>query len=227
MPRPAFPITSGQPAETFATALEQAAIGAKKAERTRAAIRAAVCRLLDTTPPDRLKVTDICRAAGIAHGTFYIYFKDVHAVLGSILGDFVPFVQQVMRHAGRSGGGIGLDRVRPATAAYVRLFEHNVGLMRCLTAGLEDFPEARDAFQRLNRDWARTVATAACRSLPPGTPSPVPDDLMRRAYALGGMVDQYLIALHVHRDPTVAALSADREAVIDTLTHIWTRGMTP
>ncbi|MCA1940502.1 MAG: hypothetical protein LDL26_05840, partial [Caenispirillum bisanense] len=60
-----------------------------------------------------------------------------------------------------------------------------------------------------------------------GAATPDRDELLRRAYALGGMVDQYLVALHVHRDPTLAALSADREAVVDTLTLIWKRGMTP
>lgn len=218
------------PDSAFADVLEQAAAGARKAERTRAAIRAAVCRLLDDGPPEHLKVADICRAAGIAHGTFYIYFKDIHAVIGAVLADFVPFVQAVMRAAGRSGGSgaAGLDRVRPATAAYVALFARNVGLMRCLTAGLEGFPEAREAFQRLNREWAHTVADAARReAAASGAATPDRDELLRRAYALGGMVDQYLVALHVHRDPTLAALSADREVVVDTLTLIWKRGMTP
>lgn len=221
------------PDSAFADVLEQAAAGERKAERTRAAIRAAVCRLLDAGPPEHLKVADICRAAGIAHGTFYIYFKDIHAVIGAVLADFVPFVQAVMRAAGRSsvggGTGAGLDRVRPATAAYVVLFARNVGLMRCLTAGLEGFPEAREAFQRLNREWAHTVADAALRDAAATGAGPLPDrdELLRRAYALGGMVDQYLVALHVHRDPTLAALSADRAAVVDTLTLIWIRGMTP
>ncbi|SOE00319.1 TetR/AcrR family transcriptional regulator [Caenispirillum bisanense] len=216
------------PDSAFADVLEQAAAGGRKAERTRAAIRAAVCRLLDDGPPEHLKVADICRAAGIAHGTFYIYFKDIHAVIGTVLADFVPFVQAVMRAAGRSGGSAGLDRVRPATAAYVALFARNVGLMRCLTAGLEGFPEAREAFQRLNREWAQTVAEAARRdAAAAGRALPDRDELLRRAYALGGMVDQYLVALHVHRDPTLAALSGDDDTVINTLTLIWKRGMTP
>lgn len=51
------------------------------------------------------------------------------------------------------------------------------------------------------------------------------EELLRRAYALGGMVDQYLTALHLTRDPALIAVSANREAMIDTLTSIWTKGM--
>jgi hypothetical protein len=50
---------------------------------------------------------------------------------------------------------------------------------------------------------------------------------MRRAYALGGMVDQYLSSLLLSRDPTLIALSSDREATLETLSLIWERGMMP
>jgi hypothetical protein len=39
------------------------------------------------------------------------------------------------------------------------------------------------------------------------------------------MVDQYLSSLFLSKDPNLAAVSQDREAVLDTLTLIWERGM--
>ena len=51
------------------------------------------------------------------------------------------------------------------------------------------------------------------------------EEMMRRAYALGGMVDQYLTALFVTKDPWLTAISQDTEAVIATLTDVWTKGM--
>ncbi|MGA7972982.1 MAG: hypothetical protein WCA36_09255, partial [Pseudolabrys sp.] len=50
-------------------------------------------------------------------------------------------------------------------------------------------------------------------------------ELLRRAFALGGMVDQYLSSLLLSQDPNLAGVSQDREAVLDTLTLIWERGM--
>jgi len=50
---------------------------------------------------------------------------------------------------------------------------------------------------------------------------------MRRAYALGGMVDQYLSGLYLSRDDGIIAVSGDAGAVVDTLTMIWKKGMQP
>lgn len=205
--------------DRYADALIDAARTAPKSARTKARLQSALSRLLDDDPPAALKVAAIARAAGTAHGTFYTYFPDIRTGLTETLTGFVGFLQDRMRTAARQGG-TAADRSRKTTAAYVRLFEVNRGLMRCLVTRMEAFPEATDAFRRLNRDWTETVATARARH------SDAPrDELLRRAHALGGMVDQYLIALHFGGDPELDRLSRDRAAVIDTLTHIWEQGM--
>lgn len=208
----------------FEHVLLQAAEQGRKSERTQARLRAAACRLLETTAPTEIKVADICRAAGIAHGTFYIYFRDIRHLLSDTLQAFVAFLTAQMRHASRAG-----DRIRSTTAAYVWLFEENAGLMRCLVARIESFPEATRAFERLNRDWAETVAEARMRQLARWSRAAAPprEELLRRAYALGGMVDQYLIMMLFGSDPALSGVSRDRDAVIDTLSLIWERGMQP
>ena len=49
------------------------------------------------------------------------------------------------------------DATRNTTAAYMRLFEDNAGLMKCLVIGVDSFPQAREEFQRLNHEWIETV----------------------------------------------------------------------
>jgi AcrR family transcriptional regulator len=203
----------------FGDALIHGACAAPKAERTRARLQAAISALLDDTAPADLKVADIARAAGSAHGTFYTYFPDIRAALAETLTGFVAFLQSRMRDAARAGE-TPQDRARQATAAYVRLFEENRGLMRCLVTRMAPFPEASAAFERLNREWTETVVAAWARRS--DTPR---DELLRRAHALGGMVDQYLIMLHFGTDPELARISRDRAAVVETLSHIWQQGM--
>lgn len=203
----------------FGDALIHGTRMAPKAERTRARLQSAICLLLDDTAPADLKVADIARAAGSAHGTFYTYFPDIRAALAETLTGFVGFLQVRMRDAARAGD-TQQDRARQATAAYVQLFEENRGLMRCLVTRLEPFPEASAAFERLNREWTETVVAAWARRS--DTPR---DELLRRAHALGGMVDQYLIMLHFGSDPDLTRISRDRAAVIETLSHIWQQGM--
>ena len=208
----------------FADALLATASGARKSDRTRARLQSAVCDLLDDAVPADLRVDHVCARAGTSHGTFYVYFADIPSLLTETLAGFVDFLEARLREAGRATA----DRPRAATAAYVALFEANRGLMRCLVSRAGDLPEANALFEAMNRRWAETVAEAALRrAAAQGRPAPDRDDLLRRAYALGGMVDQYLVTLFFGSDATLAALSEDREAVIDTFTALWNRGLAP
>ncbi|MEC7762643.1 MAG: TetR/AcrR family transcriptional regulator [Pseudomonadota bacterium] len=211
----------------FAERIAERAAQGIKSERTQARLQAAVCTLLETTLPSDLKVADICRAEGVAHGTFYVYFRDIRHILSETLTAFVGFMQVIMRRAAREGDGS--DGVRRTTAAYVALFEQNAGLMRCLVTRMDDLPEAAVAFEKLNREWTDTVVMARQRRLSREDKAGLieREELLRRAHALGGMVDQYLIMLLFGRDSTLADISRDRDAVINTLTLIWERGMEP
>jgi len=196
----------------------------RKRDRTRAAIQNAGCELLSHTPLNSLTVSDICRKAKIAHGTFYIYFADRQELVANLLLLFVAFIQGVMRSASESQN---TDPVHAATSAYFKLFEQNPGLMKCLLNHQEDFPASKKAFQTLNREWATTVVESTERTLENsgGVGELSRDELFRRAYALGGMVDQYLSALVLNEDQTLLSVSKDKESVINTLAHIWKRGM--
>ncbi len=211
---------------SYRAELERAARGKKKGERTGALIRIATCRLLDNVTPQELTVSAICKQAKIAHGTFYIYFSDRNALLGDLTLGFVHFVQKVMRAAGRDNPD---DTIRAATGAYFELFQQNRGLMKSLVNHLDGFPETREAFHRLNREWIGTVVAAVERRLSrEGRASSVGhEELMRRAYALGGMTDQYLAGLLLSQDPTMQVISSDKADVVNTLSLIWKRGMEP
>ncbi len=195
-----------------------------KGDRTRARIKKAAGELLNDRGPLDLKVTDICQQAGISNGTFYIYFADRPRLLEDLLTGFVGFLQTGMRDASKTAPG---DPMRAATEAYYDLFRCNRGLMRCLIHHMDSFPEAKRAFHQLNTEWIETiVASARQRLAREGRVDAVPaDELRRRAYALGGMVDQYLSNLFLSEDPALAAVSRSDEAVLDTLTLIWKRGL--
>jgi TetR/AcrR family transcriptional regulator, ethionamide resistance regulator len=193
----------------------------RKRERTRTDLLVAGANFLAAQPPERLTVSAVCKAAGVAHGTFYLHFSDRNDLAGCVLSSFVDYLQAEMRAAARGSG----DATRNATAAYMRLFEENCGLMKCMVVGVDAFPQAQEMFQRLNHEWIETVVRAARRR--PGSSGLTDADLMRRAYALGGMVDQYLAALFVTNDPWIRVISQDREAVLDMFTDLWRKGMSP
>lgn len=194
--------------------------GALKRDRTKYAFRIAACRYLDAHTLASLTVADICSAAGMANGTFYLHFPDRNMLVSDLLLGYVDFIQTALRAASRRHCD---DTVRGPTEVYFDLFEQNPGLMRCLMNNLEDFPEAMAAFQKLNREWVITVAGSFRRKNPETSMSET--EVLRRIYALGGMVDQYLAALFLNNDQTLRSISMDREAVIDTLTTLWIKGL--
>lgn len=222
------PIAGPGTALSYPAHLGDVAKNGRKGARTKAAICVATCHYLDGHSANTLTVSGICKQTGIAHGTFYLHFADRNALLAELLLGFVDFVQIAMRTSTSTSTstptatGTG-DKVRASTEVYYDLFAANRGLMKCLVNRFEDFPEALAAFQKMNHDWVMTVVTAARRRNPSG---PLPEDeRIRRAYAMGGMVDQYLTAVLLNNDPTLSPLSQSRAQVIDTLTTLWKKGL--
>lgn len=195
----------------------------RKGERTGLRIRVAACELLDATSPDRLRIQDVCERAGIAQGTLYLYFSDRDALLAALLQEFVSFLHAGMTLSTRDSRSAD-ESVRLATLAYCRHFEANRGLMRCLVHFHESFPKARAVVDAWNRTWIETIVRSVRdRSRHAGGADVAVRDLRRRAYALGGMVDQYLAAIYLQRDPNVVAVAGDMRAIAGTLTYIWCR----
>lgn len=207
---------------SFSAELATVTKAVKKGEKTKAALQIAMCKCLDRTSLADLTIADICDHAEVAHGTFYIYFSNRNALVADVLLRFCEFVQARMRQASRGDPG---RPARAATSAYMRLFEQNLGLMKCLLHHLDGFPEAQRAFQTLNREWLETVAASTANRLQQSGRFIDHDELMRRAYALGGMVDQYLAGVLLDKDPNMERFSRNPEAIIDTLNLLWKRGM--
>jgi len=196
----------------------------KKRDRTKASIQFAMCQLLETNQLSTLTVADICRAANIAHGTFYIYFTDREMLVTELLTGFVDFIQETMLLESNESQ---IDPVRKTTAAYIELFENNTGLMKCLLNHQEDFTVPSEQFHKLNVTWAKIVVSTAMKKTSENTcdNDEREEELLRRAFALGGMVDQYLASVYIYKDPVLKDISQDKEKVIETLSFIWKQGM--
>jgi AcrR family transcriptional regulator len=222
-----------QPGDEFVAVLRLAAAspGLAKSERTRLTLLAAIAaRLTAGVEAASLRVSDIAAEAGVAHGTFYRYFADRQSAVEALVADFVRFLRDRLaesRLAVSPDGPPGSRaRVRAATLTYVRLFRANAGLMRCLMDLGSAGAGFRDSFHALNRAWNSRVATAIAqhRVALAGEAPHTATAMLPIAYALGGMIDEFLAQLYLRRDPTLAALAGDEAAVADLLTELWCRG---
>jgi TetR/AcrR family transcriptional regulator, ethionamide resistance regulator len=210
----------------FLAALRRAAEapGLGKTERTRLKLLAAIAaRLSAGIEEAALRVADIAAEAGLAHGTFYRYFADRRVAVGALVADFVRFLRDRLAES-RDGPPGSRARVRAATLTYVRLFRDNAGLMRCLMSLDNEGAGFRASFHELNRAWNGRVAAAIAHRRDPVAGAAAVAATLPTAYALGGMIDEFLTQLYLRRDPALAALAGDEAAVADLLTELWCRG---
>jgi TetR/AcrR family transcriptional regulator, ethionamide resistance regulator len=210
----------------FLAALRRAAEapGLGKTERTRLKLLAAIAaRLSAGIEEAALRVADIAAEAGLAHGTFYRYFADRRVAVGALVADFVRFLRDRLAES-RDGPPGSRARVRAATLTYIRLFRDNAGLMRCLMSLDNEGAGFRASFHDLNRAWNGRVAAAIAHRRDPVAEAAAVAATLPTAYALGGMIDEFLTQLYLRRDPALAALAGDEAAVADLLTELWCRG---
>jgi hypothetical protein len=104
---------------------------------------------------------------------------------------------------------------------YARLFRRNAGLMRCLLGLGNDGSSFVAPYQRLNRDWYGRVAAAIARRR---DDEATPQDLLPAAYALGGMIDDFLRQVYLRHEPALAHLAGDEERIAELLTDLWCFG---
>lgn len=193
----------------------------RKTERTRQRLLASIAHeLMAGTERTGLKVAEITQKAGLAHGTFYRYFPDIEAAASAVIEDFSAFVQESLAQA-RQGETGSRERVRSATLLFAHLFRRNAGLMRCLLGFGGENTAFATSYQKLNRDWYQRVAMAITRQR--GDKSP-PADLLPAAYALGGMIDDFLAQIYLRKVPALAHLAHDEEKIADLLTDLWCFG---
>jgi AcrR family transcriptional regulator len=207
----------------FAAALlaEATAADLRKVDRTRLRLLASIARALKGGANRHdLKVAEVTREASLAHGTFYRYFTDIEQAMSALIEDFSVFVHEKIAGARRGEQG-SRERVRSATLLYARLFRRNAGLMRCLLGLGSDGLSFAPAYQRLNRDWYGRVAAAIVRQRGDGTSA---QDLLPAAYALGGMIDDFLRQVYLRHDPALAHLFDDEEKIAELLTDLWCFG---
>ncbi|MEZ5840808.1 MAG: TetR family transcriptional regulator [Hyphomicrobiales bacterium] len=202
----------------------------RKSDRTRLRLLSAIARELQRgVARGELKVAAVADAAGVAHGTLYRYFPDLAGAVEALVEAFAGFVMARLR-AARDGEPASRARVAGVMLAYARLYRGNAGLMRCLVGLGEEESAFAASYARLNREWYLRMAAAIARRRgiagggPGGDEQAGVEAMLPVAYALGGMVDEFLAQVYLRREPALAALGEDEAAVAALLTELWCLG---
>lgn len=175
----------------FTTYLEALALEIRKSrsgEKTSLKLLAAGARLLDNVGYRDLNVEEISAEAGLAKGTFYIYFKTKDEFLIELARRYVAFEPQTMPSF--SPRETPFRNTLSLVTWYERGFLRNVGVLRCIIQMGEIDDTMRALWQSRNKVIAEHAWDATLARLNSGAPDPAMVMLMLRT--VGGIMDQSL-----------------------------------
>lgn len=189
----------------------------KGSPQTRSAILEAAKRAFGRKGYADTTIADVIAEAGLARGTFYIYFQDKDALFEELFRQ----VTVEMHHAiNAPAKGTYRNRIRESVRAYFELFDEQREILRCfleITAfkpGLSRFHNDLRAVSlfRIERHITRGIASGLCNPVDPRITS----------YALGGLLEwmayqQTAMKFHPWGEPF------DQDKLVEQVTDLWCR----
>ncbi len=198
-----------------------------KGQRTREGLKIAAAKVLEQKGYHALRIVDVTKTAGVAEGSFYVYFRDktdvTLAVLTTLLEDFFS-----VNLSSEDDDG-PFDTIRRANRRWLAICRSNSGLMRCmLQVGDEDATFAQLA-RSINQGWYQRIASSVLRRFPKGAIDE--KAVLLVAYMLGAMMDDIARKLFIYPDEGLLDLlksaGADDVTVADVASVLWVRQLYP
>ncbi|MFN7399668.1 MAG: TetR/AcrR family transcriptional regulator [Sandaracinobacter sp.] len=194
----------------------------QKGLRTRERLKISTAQLLRNKGFHALKVSDITSLAGVAEGSFYMYFRDKTDATRTVLEEFIGSYAPAMMRP--SVPRSPFQSICETNRRWIALARANAGLFRCLL----QFTDGDPAFARLveggNRDWYMRVLNSL-----PGLSQPDRPVYLLMIYLLGAMMDDLLRKLVVYPDQQFRALldsiGASDHDVVDAASVLWMRAL--
>lgn len=187
----------------------------RRTEATRRALLTAARTVLREHGYARATVAHIARAAGRAHGTFYLYFENKEDIYSQLLEDMWSDLKAQSRSVWRRD--TPLESVRATVARYVSGFAENVDLWRLLdemSASNPRFMQSRDSYRRqFVQKIQRGIESSGTEARIAGMQAVILAEL------LAGMVDEACAALFLR------GRSWREEDLVDHIVTVWGRAV--
>jgi AcrR family transcriptional regulator len=182
-----------------------------KRARTRALVLWATARELAECGYAGLTVNGICGRAGLARGTFYLYFPHRSDAAVHV---YRLFWRLLVRGRPRLPGATATARVKAMNRHYLHSYRVNARFLEGQNALARERPDFAADRDRLNHAWSLRVARYLPRTIDgPGR--------ILRARALAGLVDELMREIHHNASPTLAQWRDSPDALAEHVSAIW------
>lgn len=193
----------------------------RSAARTNKQVRAAAARVLERLGFHRMRVSDICKEAKIAQGTFYLHFTDLEHVAQAVLNEFVDMMLQTQP---KERAEDPYDYVKSMVEWFFQAFQANVGLYKSLI----QLSGEHAAFSQIWDRWNKSMVLSSAEELKRrGAAAGVKDDVLHLTlYLVGGLLDQTLYAIYAfHRSPDLERVAGEPQHLIEIIAVLWHRSL--
>ncbi len=189
-----------------------------KPARTRLRLMIAVADVLAEDGLHGLKVADCVQRAGLAHGTFYRYWRDGRSAAADVIADFLATIR---RRRPATGGMPFTDRIVAGHRYYAEVYRRNAAMMRCLG----ELAAADAEFSRIGQAANLALAERVVRSwerADPASAALTQAERLARVLACIAMADGLLRDIYL-RPPSEPLAAMTTEQVADLLSACWRR----
>lgn len=189
---------------------------------TRAALMDSALRVLDQKNFTEVTVDDIVQEAGLARGTFYIYFKDKYDILAALarkLNDelFSQSHVEIDRHAPAH------EKIRISLRRVIATWQQHGAFFRSTTQVALTRPDFLALNQELRRPFIEQIRRDLESSVERGHARPT--DVRVAAKALSAMMDWFCLLWFGLGEPPYEAADDEIEQVTDSLALLWYRAV--
>jgi AcrR family transcriptional regulator len=192
-----------------------------KGERTKRRLMAATRKVLAEKGYHATRIEDIAKAAGVAKGTLYLYFKDKKAIIMEVMQEVFADGEQEMRSYRRRDDPF-LDILGP-NVSYARIVFEKAGLFRAYFQFANIYPEALEIWSETTRKWLARVEAAMDRRLGKGRTDEATRVLV--THAMSWMVDGILLSILALDQPRLREVVRSPEHLAETLSVLWYRAV--
>jgi AcrR family transcriptional regulator len=212
------PQTSGSEGELISDATEKNPAArplprTARGSRTRERLIAAARRVFEQDGYLDARLSDISKEAGVAVGSFYVYFTSKEDIFAAILEQ----VQDEALHLPVSRAQFGLHPeadIEASNRAYLTWYRRNALLMRAVEQAATSDPGLRDLRRRRGDVFARRNARSIAELQAMGIADPTLDPVLA-AKAVDSMVGRMAYSTYVLGD------HCDFEDLVSVLTQLW------
>jgi len=194
----------------------------KKSTDTREKLLAAARECFARKGFNSTTVEDIVESAGVARGTFYIYFANKEAIFKDIyeLMQRELFAQVSSPHSGRI-----YKKIASANRGYLEKYQQFKDVYKVLTEVCNQNPDFFAEVKRLRYNFIEKIVNNIAKGVEKGIYRKIDNPLLY-AYALGGMVENFANIWFVNGEPT-GQKPFEMDEVVKCLSDIWYTALVP